>query len=493
MPGMPGTNQALLEVSGRLQIDFGRRLKYLTGYPHGCTEQIVSAAFPQLYLDKVMELPVETISVTEKNVREAINKVYNLQMTNGGIRYWPGQTSAGDWITSYAGHFVLEAGKKGYTMPPGFLDSWTSYQERAANQWRMKVEDFRGYREQSALEQAYRLFTLALAGKPQLSAMNRLKETAAVSLQAKWRLAAAYVLAGQPEVASDLLKNLGTEPPQDDDFTSTYGSALRDQGMILETLTLLGDDEKSMQLALRIAESMSDNQWYSTQTTAYCLVALAGFIGEDKAGKGSFGFDLAEGPGERKQITSSGPVYQYSVNPGANSVTVTNLHDHKIYLSVYMSGIPLEDPGIDIAENLEIEVRYYNMNEEPVRIEGLEQGTDFIAEVTVTNPGIMGSLKDMALTQIFPSGWEIINTRLIGSELAGRLSTPDYQDIRDDRVYTYFDIGPGNIHKFRVLLNAAYLGTFYLPPVSCEAMYDNNVQARKAGKWVEIVKPGSIN
>ena len=31
-------------------------------------------------------------------------------------------------------------------------------------------------------------------------------------------------------------------------------------------------------------------------------------------------------------------------------------------------------------------------------------------------------------------------------------------------------------------------GGFYLPAVSCEAMYDNSVYARKKGKVVEVVK-----
>ena len=65
---------------------------------------------------------------------------------------------------------------------------------------------------------------------------------------------------------------------------------------------------------------------------------------------------------------------------------------------------------------------------------------------------------------------------------------PRYQDIRDDRVYMYFDLEKGRKKVFRVLLNAAYPGSFYLPAVQCEAMYDHSVQARTAGQWVNVVK-----
>ena len=41
---------------------------------------------------------------------------------------------------------------------------------------------------------------------------------------------------------------------------------------------------------------------------------------------------------------------------------------------------------------------------------------------------------------------------------------------------------------FRILLNASYLGTYYLPGLQCEAMYDNTFLARTKGFWVEVVK-----
>ena len=43
-----------------------------------------------------------------------------------------------------------------------------------------------------------------------------------------------------------------------------------------------------------------------------------------------------------------------------------------------------------------------------------------------------------------------------------------------------------------MILNAAYLGRFYLPTVYCEAMYDNEINASQAGKWVEVVSPAPV-
>ena len=136
-------------------------------------------------------------------------------------------------------------------------------------------------------------------------------------------------------------------------------------------------------------------------------------------------------------------------------------------------------------------IRYLNMKGNEIDVTQLDQGTDFIAEVKVSNPGIMGHYKEMALTQIFPSGWEIHNTRMDGFNNVHSADIPTYQNIRDDRVYTYFDLRKGKTKTFRILLNASYLGNFYLPTVYCEAMYDNQINARKPGKWIEVVKPGA--
>ena len=48
--GIEGSNSALLEVSSLPSINLEKRLEYLLDYPHGCSEQITSAAFPQLWL-----------------------------------------------------------------------------------------------------------------------------------------------------------------------------------------------------------------------------------------------------------------------------------------------------------------------------------------------------------------------------------------------------------------------------------------------------------
>ncbi|MBP7506151.1 MAG: hypothetical protein KA780_11960, partial [Prolixibacteraceae bacterium] len=62
----------------------------------------------------------------------------------------------------------------------------------------------------------------------------------------------------------------------------------------------------------------------------------------------------------------------------------------------------------------------------------------------------------------------------------------DYQDFRDDRVYTYFSVGSGESKTFRFALNATYEGRFLMPALVCEGMYDHQVFARHPGQWITV-------
>ena len=106
------------------------------------------------------------------------------------------------------------------------------------------------------------------------------------------------------------------------------------------------------------------------------------------------------------------------------------------------------------------------------------------AVVTVTNTG-SATVRDLALNHKFPSGWEIQNDRLY-SQAASYPSGVTYQDIRDDRVYSFFNLGAGKSVTVETKLIATYPGRFYLPAVSCTAMYDATVAALVPGRWVEV-------
>ena len=484
--GIQGTNSGTIEVSNFYPVNMQKSLNYLIQYPHGCIEQITSAAFPQLFLQNVIDLSDARKTEIETNVNACLNKIKSYQLSNGGFSYWPDEPSGvSEWGTNYAGHFILEAQARGYNLPVGLLDPWLNYQTTQANNWQATNNNY-----STDLIQAYRLYTLALAKKPALSAMNRLRETPRVNDAAKWRLAAAYAVAGKPDIATQIINGLPFKLTLANNYWETYGSTERDEAMILETLVLLKRTAQAKPIVEDLANQLSSDKWLSTQSAAYMLLAISKYAAVNATNE-NLQFDITV-DGMKTSVNSAKAIYQSKLNFNSGLkkyVTVINKSKQNLYVQVQQQGIPQMKETEAAAENLSLTVKYFDMKDKPLNPVSLKQGTDFYAEVTVVHPGVRSEYRNMAIQQLFPSGWEIMSSRLDAVK-STKMTTdvPRYQDIRDDRVYMYFDLEKGRKKVFRVLLNAAYPGSFYLPAVQCEAMYDHSVQARTAGQWVSVIK-----
>ena len=480
--GVAGTNAATLEFSTMPPMDFSRRLQYLIQYPHGCVEQTTSSVFPQLFLNDIFDLTHKKKQEIQSNIENGIKRLGHFQRPSGGMSYWMGENNANDWGTSYSGHFMIEAEKKGYVLPLTFKNNWIRYQKQAASQWRPSYK-----RYNSDLAQAYRLYTLALVGSPDLASMNRLREFSEISNEAKWRLAAAYALAGQKEASTKISQtaNIEFKPVRYNYYT--YGSVDRNRAMALETMVLT-KNTKMRGLAEYIAKDLSGKRWMSTQTTAYSLLAMAKMVNAN-GGKALNITYSTNGKPESINTKSAIAQRELKINDGANTLSFTNNKDNLVYVRVLNSGkLPLGEELVE-QRGLSVSVQYKDLKGNIIGITKLQQGQDFVASVSVSNLK-NERINDVALTQIFPSGWDIVNTRFtaFGSSTT---SQARFTDIRDDRVNFYFDLpkkGKHSTKHFNVMLNASYLGTYYLPGIQAEAMYDNEYLVRTKGKWVVVGK-----
>ena len=482
--GIEGSNAAMLEASSLPSVNLEKRLDYLLHYPYGCSEQITSAAFPQLWLKELAANDPSIADESSRNVKEAIRELVSRQMANGGITLWPGNYQPDNWVTSYAGHFMLEAERMGYNIPAGFRQKWISYQRKAAQEWHFDTRY-----DYFATEQAYRLFSLALAGQPEKGAMNRLRETATIPALARWLLAAAYAVTGKPEAAGDLLDVRNTET-ESRYYYYFYGSRLRDNAIILYTLTLMKNQEQALPLLTEICESLNQDTWYSTQSVAWGLFAYmkwAETLPVDKNKPLQLKINLnGESSG---QTISARQVWKKELKMinGNNSLTVENNSENPAYVTLICKGIPLQSDVTKAENGISMKVDYLNPDRNPIDPKELVQGTDFMMVVKVTNTS-MTRLSNLALNQMVPSGWEIRNTRLFEADYGIKESVYDYRDFRDDRVNTFFGLAAGETKTFVLMLNAAYKGEFFQPSVWCEAMYTENCFSRIPGTRVKVTE-----
>ena len=475
--GVKGSNTASLEFSTIPPMDFTSRLQYLIRYPHGCVEQTTSSAFPQLYLNELFDLPIAQRQETEKNIKATIERLGHFQNPDGGLGYWRGESQADTWGTNYAGHFMIEAKRKGYALPLTFMSNWLRFQRNTAREWRPGK-----YSYNTSLTQAYRLYTLALAQQADLAAMNRLREYRDLSNAAKWRLAAAYALVGQDEIARELIRDTAVDfSSQSYDYRS-YGSVFRNQVMALETMVLL-EDSRQRDLAVSIAKRLSSDRWMSTQETSYGLLAIGKMV-ITNGGKNLEVVFTKDGVQNTISSPKSIAIREVPTAEGENSVVLENIGDNRIFVRLVQSGkLPL---GQELAQSskLQVTTTFVDGSGNSIAIDEVQQGTEFFAKIRVHNNSA-DYVDNVALTQIFPSGWEIVNTRF-ADEGASETNNAQYTDIRDDRVNFYLDLKRNSSKTYTIRLNASYLGRYYLPGTQAEAMYDNTYNARNKGRWVTV-------
>jgi uncharacterized protein YfaS (alpha-2-macroglobulin family) len=480
--GIEGSNSALLEVSSLPSINLEKRMDYLLDYPYGCSEQITSAAFPQLWISELTSNDKTITQTASANITEAISKLISRQMINGGIALWPGSSQPDNWVTSYAGHFMTEAERKGYSIPAGFRQKWISFQKKSAQEWH-----FDSRYKQTANDQAYRLFSLALAGQPDKGAMNRLRETPGIPQLSRWLLAAAFVTTGRPEVAAGLLdvRNTNTETEYSDYY---YGSEMRDKAIILYTLTLLKNEEQALPLLKTICDNFNNEYWYSTQSIAWGLFAYMKWtelIPGDKNSPSTFNMVFNGSKSDQKILSKQVWSKDLRQNNDNNSLVIENNSDKPLYVTLTRKGIPMVSNATREEKGLSMKIDYLDMALKPADQKNLKQGSDFIMVVKITN-NTFSMIDNIALTEMVPSGWEIQNTRLYETDYGIKESTYDYRDFRDDRVNTYFSLTQGQTKTFVLILNAAYKGEFYQPAIWCEAMYTPNCYSRYPGIPVKI-------
>ena len=481
--GLKGTNKATLELSSVPALNLDKRLNYLIRYPHGCLEQTTSSVFPQLYLSNIMKLDEKRQKKTQHLIAKGIDRLQRFQKGSGDFSYWPGGHSNNDWASVYAGHFLVEAQKAGYMVPASVLSDWINYQ----------IETAQAYTAGSAQYshvQAYRLYVLALAGKPQLGAMNRLREQGktnpkVLNNKARWLLASAYQTASQPDAAKAVIQGLLPEVSPVDKPDKTFSSTLGDMGLQLESLVALNKKQDANKLLESIAAQMSSDDYQSTQGIAWALMGVSRYLGGDT----SHFTAMINEAGKTLEINSGKALFSVPLTKPDDTISVKNSSAIKLFATLSNSGIP--DAGVEksIAQGFKLyvteEVRQAESSDKDTQWKAIQnnvspQGSDVRYSVTIENTS-NHTIENIALTIPVAAGMEIMP--LNDQPKADKY---DYRDLRDDRIHYYFSLAKGKTKRFQLVANAAYKGRYYQPAINVEAMYEGNMKARQQGKWITI-------
>ena len=496
-----GTVDRLLTISNVRMLGLDQRLKYLIRYPYGCAEQTTSSVFPQLFIENLSTTKNYDKEKIVENINAGISRLQLFQLSNGSFSYWPGENYTSDYATNYIGHFLTMAKKNGYYIPESMYNNWLTYTQGRVRTMQVNENE---YSEYSLDWKSYALYLLALNGKENLSEMNYLYENnynKNMTLTSKMYLAAAYKLAGENNLAMEIaskinangIKEMFDEMYERDRhyYQRNYGSKLREIAVYLDCyFTIYG--KMNNEAFDEIVSSLRTKNWYSTQTTAYSLIALSNVVGDKKENvvKGIVDIDgktMEYSTDSAKRILIEGDAKSVKVIPDVDGVT---------YVNYYLEAVPVNSTMEDYSDGFELTRNFYDNDGKKYDVANVKAGDSFWLEVVVkpTERNMESLIDNIALMQVLPSGFEIENTRITGESLPKWVNNDNlleyayvsYMDIRDDRVMWFFNYSGNHDYRFFVKLNAVTKGEFDFPGTALEAMYDNDYKAYKKGNRITI-------
>ena len=425
---------ATVQLSGFPAFDARKLFMDMKNYPYSCSEQVSARGITILSL--LPMLGEEDKASARALVPELVQALYSRQNQDGGFAYWAGGKSD-PWVSSMAGHFLTLALKENFDVNPGVMKSWKSFEKKMSQAYRLLGEDWF-----PQLDESYRLYALALAGEPNLSSMNRLKESGKLGERARWMLASAYALSGKKAQADALLEGIGRDFPEYEPYNITFGTSTRDRMVALEALVRT----ERIADALAMAGEEVPERELSTQESAFTAVSYRALY--DKV------------PGS-------------AISVKQNEKKVENTMEGRLYGTLLTVSREPRDKAL--SNGLKMEVRYVSDDGKPLDPSSIAQGTRFKAVIKVTNTSPARALEALALSLSVPSGWEIVNERLTGA--VTEEDGYDHLDIRDACASWFFGLPAGRFKTFTVGLRASYEGLYVMPATVCRAMYEPSITA----------------
>ncbi|MFD1142800.1 alpha-2-macroglobulin [Larkinella insperata] len=500
---IPGTVRSQLTVGRSPMVQVSRELSYLLGYPYGCMEQTISKAFPQLYFADVLKTmgkpgtyfvrSGESDQNPTYTVQEAVRRVESLQLADGGFSMWPGLPTEDGWASAYAVHFLTEARRAGFEINPSVyskaLDRLTVRTGSPALEDEVIFEETgNAVRKIISRQNLYGLYTLALSGQPNRSAMNYYKTMALRSGETKltadsrYLLAAAFYLTGDTRSYEVLLPKKFINTTNRRQSGGSYASPIRNLGLVLNTL--LETDSDNLQipaLARQLSLALNSSPYLNTQESVFAVLAL-----------GKLAKKAAQSTATATLTANGKPVGQFT---GKTLTLTAGIANQKLKLTAQGSGNLYwfaQTEGLSATGTYEevdagLRVRREFLNRDGAPMTSFRQNDLVVVRISLTSDNGI-PVNNVVVTDMLPAGFEIENPRLTEPRempwLKGA-STPEHFDVRDDRIHFFASAG-GKEQIFYYLVRVVSKGRFTLGPVSADAMYDASLRSYSGGSSITV-------
>ncbi|MDP3174656.1 MAG: alpha-2-macroglobulin [Phenylobacterium sp.] len=472
----------------------------LNRYPYGCTEQLVSGAYPLLYAGQTANDP--KVLRASNGLNAAVGKLLDRQTLDGAFGLWRvGDGEADGWLGAYATDFLVEAKRAGAPVPQAALDralaamrqisrpegfSSVSYRLEYPEWWAGSPEASRkATAAMRSRASAYALYVLAKAGRGDLARLrwwHDVQMKTEDSPIAKAQVGAGLAMMGDKARARSALRQAARSLGYRED-SDWYQSPLRDLAAVISLSYEAGEPELARSLQGRLDGAVKDPDALNTQEQARLLQAANAML---KAA----GRIRIEAQGANP-LSAAGGAPRWSVGKLADARFV-NAGAGALWRTVTVAGTPIAPPAAE-ANGLSLSKRLLRLDGSPADPASLRQGERVI--VLIAGRSTQARSSALVVDDPLPAGFEI--ETVLGADDAqsgpfkflGELSGADVQESRDDRYVAAMDLAGKSSFAFAYVARAVTPGDFLLPGAQARDMYRPSFNARtEAGRTA--IAPG---
>lgn len=454
--------------------------EYLEHYEYGCTEQLVSKAFPTLVSGETMEQGLPRAEVA-KHIGEILDVAATRQNDEGAFGLWTAQPGLHfDLPSAWVMLFLTEAKEQGYDIPLDMMTRGLGHLQQDANG---TPQDF-----YQARTQAFEIYLLARNGTVVTNALEHNHNWFEKNAKDDWGEdiaavydAATYALLKNQDQADALIGRFHLRPDKLeyfkywDDYDDELGRSAQYIYMLSRQFpgrvnTLTGDD------LMALADPIMGGE-YCTISSAQAIMALDSYgrMMKQKLTPQSVEIDQLTGTVLKKLELTAGFYPEGIFDREADTLVFKNATAGVpgLFYQMTESGFEQAAVTVPLSEGIEVSREYRNKAGQPVTTAKLGEELTVVLHVRAGEVFV----PHVAIEDLLPGGFEIVAESAHTGACSYDWGGIEYVDVREDRLLAFGDIG-GKETTITYRIKATNCGKFAIPPVQAEAMYHQKIRAR---------------
>ncbi len=453
---------------------------YLEHYEYGCTEQLISKAFPSLVSLQTMSQGQGEAEVARK-LQDIYGVMASRQNDQGAFGLWQADPDLHfDLPSIWVVQFLTEAKERGYDVPDDMLTRGLAHLQQMAE------ENPNSFGQ--ARNQAEAIYLLTRNGTVTTNFLERNRQWFETNAKDTWGedvadvyLAASYALMKNQSQADDLIGRfhlVGAKMQAEDDFYNELGRDSQYVDILAlhfpERLHRLGEQD-----LMALVRPIMDGE-YNTISAAQAILALdtyARTVGKGNNALADLKIDEVIGQATKPLALSAG-LYQ----EGTFDVDADALLFHKpdsnqlglkgLFYQVAESGFDHEPVTVALSDGIEVSREYRDKDGHVTTTAKLGEELNVVVRVRGTGDQY---IFNVAVLDLLPGGFEVVPESIQTGTC--HFSGIDYADVREDRVLAFGDISNA-VTEVTYRIKATNKGTYAVPPPQAEAMYHLKIRAR---------------